>query len=94
MLNATELNEAIKNLNYPYGKKGFEVHNEYARQERELVAQFHAYLDEEHGYDLNGQQQKTAHQFAYNASNGSGYHDYEAQYIEATEFAREILAVA
>jgi hypothetical protein len=94
MLNATELNEAIKNLNYPYGRKDPEAYAEYQRQERELIAQFHAYLDEEHGYDLNGQQQKTAHQFAYNASNGSGYHDYEAQYIEATEFAREILATA
>lgn len=93
MLNAAEVNEAINNLNYPYGK-GPAARAEYQHQERELVAQFHEYLDEEHGYDLNEAQKKKAHSFAYNASNGGGYFDYEHQYQEATEFARSILDLA
>jgi len=93
MLNANELNEAIRNLVFP-GRKDREAYAEYQRQERELVAEFHEYLDSEYASDLNEQQKKTSHQFAYNASNGGGYHDYESQYMDATEFAREILAVA
>jgi hypothetical protein len=93
VLNAQEVNQAINNLSYP-GSKDREALAEYQRQERELVAQFHAYLDEEHGYELNEAQQKKTHSFAYEASNGGGYYDYEHQYQEAAEFARDILGLA